>query len=139
VIAQMGAPDMRTPIACALAYPDRMESGADALDFTTLGNLSFERVDAAKFPCVALAREAIRQGGTAPAALNAANEIAVEAFLGGRLGFTQIAQVIESVLGESNVETLVTLEQVYAADNEARALAARYVSRLVPRASSVIQ
>ena len=139
VISQMGAPDMRTPIACALAHPERIESGADRLDFTAIGSLEFERVDAAKFPCVGLAREAIRHGGTAPAALNAANEIAVEAFLGGRLGFTQIARVIESVLGEVRVESLDTLEQVYAADNEARALAARYVSRLAPRASSLVQ
>jgi 1-deoxy-D-xylulose-5-phosphate reductoisomerase len=135
VIAQLGAPDMRTPIACALAFPGRIESGAEPLDFTTLGSLEFERLDALRFPCVALAREAIRQGGTAPAALNAANEIAVEAFLAGRLPFTGIAEVIEKVLGESCVEPLSTLEQVYAADIEARALAARYVSRLVPRAS----
>jgi len=135
VIAQLGAPDMRTPIACALAFPERIESGAEPLDFTTLGSLDFERLDALRFPCVALAREAIRQGGTAPAALNAANEIAVEAFLGGRLGFTGIADVIEKVLGEVCVEPLSSLEQVYAADIEARALAARYISRLVPRAS----
>jgi 1-deoxy-D-xylulose-5-phosphate reductoisomerase len=139
VVAQLGAPDMRTPIACALAFPERIESGAEPLDFTTLGALEFERLDALRFPCVALAREAIRQGGTAPAALNAANEIAVEAFLAGRLVFTGIAQVIESVLGEVDVEPLVSLEQVYAADVEARALAARYISRLVPRASILTQ
>ena len=84
---------------------------------------------------MALAREAIRQGGTAPAALNAANEIAVESFLGGRLPFTGIAAVIESVLGETAVEPLVSLEQVYAADVEARALAARFVSRFTTRTS----
>jgi 1-deoxy-D-xylulose-5-phosphate reductoisomerase len=135
VIAQLGAPDMRVPIACALAWPERIESGAQALDFTTLGSLEFERLDALRFPCVALAREAIRQGGTAPASLNAANEIAVESFLGGRLPFTGIAEVIESVLGETAVEPLVSLEQVYAADVEARALAARFVSRFATRAS----
>jgi 1-deoxy-D-xylulose-5-phosphate reductoisomerase len=129
VVAQLGAPDMRTPIACALAWPERIESGAAPLDFTTLGGLEFERLDALRFPCVALAREAIRHGGTAPAALNAANEIAVEAFLGGRLPFTGIAQVIENVLSETCVEPLSTLEQVYAVDVEARALAARYISR----------
>ncbi len=138
VVAQLGAPDMRTPIACALAWPERIESGVEPLDFTTLASLDFERLDALRFPCVSLAREAIRQGGTAPAALNAANEIAVEAFLGGRLGFTGIAEVIENVLGETSVELLVSLEQVYAADVEARALAARYVSRLAPRASSLM-
>jgi 1-deoxy-D-xylulose-5-phosphate reductoisomerase len=129
VLAQLGAPDMRTPIACALAWPERIESGAQPLDFTTMGNLEFERLDALRFPCVALAREAIRRGGTAPAALNAANEIAVESFLEGRLAFTGIARVIESVLGEVDVEPLVSLEQVYAADIEARGLARRFVAR----------
>jgi 1-deoxy-D-xylulose-5-phosphate reductoisomerase len=130
VVAQLGAPDMRTPIAFALAWPERIESGVEPLDFTTLGRLDFERVDAARFPCVRLAVEALRRGGTAPAALNAANETAVEAFLGGRLGFTQIAQVIESVLGEVDAEPLESLEQAYAADVEARALAVRFVNRL---------
>jgi 1-deoxy-D-xylulose-5-phosphate reductoisomerase len=129
VIAQLGAPDMRTPIACALAWPERIDSGVAPLDFTALGSLEFERLDALRFPCVSLAREAIREGGTAPAALNAANEIAVEAFLGGRLPFTGIAEVIDRVLGETHVEPLESLEQVYAADVEARALAARFVSR----------
>jgi 1-deoxy-D-xylulose-5-phosphate reductoisomerase len=137
VIAQMGAPDMRTPIACALAWPQRIESGAAPLDFTTLGSLDFERLDAMRFPCVALAREAIRQAGTAPAALNAANEIAVEAFLGGRLPFTGIAKVIESVLGETCVEPLSSLDQVYAVDVQARALASRHVSRLTPHSSGL--
>ncbi|HEX4781550.1 MAG TPA: 1-deoxy-D-xylulose-5-phosphate reductoisomerase [Usitatibacter sp.] len=132
VIAQLGAPDMRTPIACALAYPDRIESGVAPLDFTTLGKLEFERLDALRFPCVSLAREAIRLGGTAPAVLNAANEIGVESFLDGRLAFTGIAEVIEAVLGEMAVEELVSLEQVYAADIEARALARRFVARRAP-------
>jgi 1-deoxy-D-xylulose-5-phosphate reductoisomerase len=130
VIAQLGAPDMRTPIACALAWPQRIESGVGPLDFTKLAGLDFARVEPARFPCVGLAGEAIRRGGTAPAILNAANEIAVEAFLQGRLGFTGIPAVIENVLGELPVEPLQTLDQVYAADVEARALAARYVSRL---------
>jgi 1-deoxy-D-xylulose-5-phosphate reductoisomerase len=137
VIAQLGTPDMRTPIACALAWPRRIDSGVTPLDFTACGDLSFERVDTQRFPCVALAREAIRQGGTAPAALNAANEIAVEAFLGGRLAFTGIADVIERVLGETAVEPLATLEQVYAADLEARALAARFVARSEMRMSAI--
>ena len=135
VIAQLGAPDMRTPIACALAWPERIDAGVAPLDFTTLGHLEFERVDLARFPCVRLAAEALRRGGTAPAALNAANEIAVESFLGGRLAFTGIPAVIEGVLGETNVEPLKGLDHVYAADIEARALAARFVSRLAPRAS----
>ncbi len=138
VIAQLGQPDMRTPIACALAYPDRIESGVAPLDFTTLGSLDFERVDGLRFPCVALAREAIRRGGTAPAALNAANEIGVESFLDGRLSFTGIAEIIDAVLGEVDVEELTSLEQVYAADIEARALAApiRCAGARAPRTRS---
>ena len=135
VIAQLGAPDMRTPIACALAWPERIDAGVAPLDFTALGGLEFGRVDPIRFPCVRLAAEAIRLGGTAPAALNAANEVAVEAFLDGRLGFTAIPEVIEKVLGETAVEPLASLEQVYAVDVEARALAARFVSRRAPRAS----
>ena len=130
VMAQLGAPDMRTPIACALAWPERIEAGVEPLDFTTLAKLEFERVDLHRFPCVRLAQEAIRSGGTAPAALNAANEVAVDAFLGGRVGYTDIARIIENVLGEVDVEGLDTLERVYAADVEARALASRYVARL---------
>ena len=129
VIAQLGAPDMRTPIACALAWPDRIASGVGPLDLASLGKLEFERADPARFPCLTLAAEAIRMGGTAPAALNAANEVAVEAFLGRRLPFPAIAEVIERVLGETHVEPLASLEQVYAVDVEARALASRFVSR----------
>ena len=94
-------------------------------------------MEPARFPCVALAAEAIRRGGTAPAVLNAANEIAVEAFLGGRLGSTGIAQVIENVLGELPVEPLQSLDQVYAVDVEARALAARFASRLATAARTL--
>jgi len=129
VIAQLGAPDMRTPIACALAWPERIEAGVAPLDFASLGALEFERVDAQRFPCVRLAAEAMRRGGTAPAVLNAANEIAVESFLDNRLAFTGIPEVIENVLAESAVEPLASLEQVYAADIEARALARRLVAR----------
>jgi len=135
VVAQLGAPDMRTPIACALAWPQRIESGAAPLDFATLGGLEFERLDAQRFPAVGLAREAIRLGGTAPASLNAANEVAVESFLAGRLAFTGIAQVIEEVLSQMGAQPLSSLEQVYAVDVEARALAARLVSRHSARPS----
>jgi 1-deoxy-D-xylulose-5-phosphate reductoisomerase len=137
VVAQLGAPDMRTPIACALAWPERIDSGVAPLDFTALSGLEFERLDAQRFPAVSLAREAIRLGGTAPATLNAANEVAVEAFLDGRLPFTGIAQVIEQVLSEADAQPLAALEQVYAVDVEARALAARLVSRYGARASSL--
>jgi len=129
VIAQLGAPDMRTPIACALAWPERIASGVGPLDFAGLGKLEFERADPVRFPCLRLAAEAMRLGGTAPAALNAANEVAVEAFLGRRLPFPAIAEVIEKVLEDTRVEPLASLEQVYAVDVEARALAARLVAR----------
>jgi len=145
VIAQLGAPDMRTPIACALAWPERIEAGVEPLDFATLGGLEFERLDVQRFPCMRLAQEAIRQGGSAPTILNAANEVAVEAFLAGRLAFTGIAAVIEEVLGESHIEPLSSLDQVYAVDIEARGLAARFVARqgsaspLTPHSSSLFQ
>ena len=129
VIAQLGAPDMRTPIACALAWPERIASGVGPLDLASLGKLEFERADPSRFPCLRLAAEAIRLGGTAPAALNAANEAAVEAFLGRRLPFTAIAEVIEAVLAEMPAEPLASLEQVYAVDIEARGLAARFIAR----------
>ena len=135
VMAQLGQPDMRTPIACALAWPERIEAGVAPLDFTTCGPLAFERLEAARFPCMALAAEAIRLGGTAPAVLNAANEVAVEAFLDGRIPFTGIAEIISAVLGESAIEPLKALDQVYAVDVEARALAGRFVARLAPRAT----
>jgi 1-deoxy-D-xylulose-5-phosphate reductoisomerase len=128
---------MRTPIACALAWPDRIASGAAPLDFTALSALEFERLDPLRFPAVGLAREAIRRGGTAPAVLNAANEVAVEAFLDRRLPFTGIAQVIEQVLAEMDAQPLASLEQVYAVDVEARALAARFISRRAAPASSL--
>ena len=129
VIAQLGPPDMRTPIACALAWPERIASGVGPLDFAALGRLDFERADPQRFPCLRLAAEAIRLGGTAPAALNAANEVAVESFLDNRLAFTAIAEVIETVLEEVRTEPLASLEQVYAVDCEARALAAKLVAR----------
>jgi 1-deoxy-D-xylulose-5-phosphate reductoisomerase len=130
VIAQLGAPDMRTPIACALAWPERIDAGVAPLDFTSLGRLEFGRVDEARFPCVRLAYAALDRGGTAPAILNAANEIAVESFLGGRLAFTAIATVIENVLGAMAVEPLDSLEVAWRADGEAREASRREVSRL---------
>ncbi len=138
IVAQLGAPDMRTPIAFALAWPERIDSGVEPLDFAALGALEFGRVEPERFPCVRLAGEAIERGGTAPATLNAANEAAVEAFLARRLRFTEIAGVIENVLAEAAVEPLSSLDQVYAADLEARALASRFIARLAPRASSLV-
>jgi 1-deoxy-D-xylulose-5-phosphate reductoisomerase len=98
VLAQLGNPDMRTPIAYGLAYPERIESGVAAMDLTRIGQLVFERPDLQRFPCLELAYHALRAGGTAPAILNAANEIAVQAFLDGRIGFRMIDQLIASVM-----------------------------------------
>ena len=130
VIAQLGAPDMRTPIACALAWPERIDAGVAPVDFAALGRLEFGRVDEARFPCVRLAYSALDRGGTAPAILNAANEVAVASFLEGRLAFTGIPAVIENVLAGTAVEPLDTLDAAWKADREARESARREVSRL---------
>ena len=123
VIAQLGCPDMRTPIAHALAYPERIESGVPALDLAAVGSLHFKALDSTRFPCVTLARRAISEGGTAPAILNAANEIAVAAFLGGELRFDQIPRVIEAVMDAVFVEEGATLAAVLAADAHSRIIA----------------
>jgi len=120
VIAQLGNPDMRTPIAHALAYPERIESGVASLDFMQLAGLCFEAPDLRRFPCLRLAYEALRAGGTASAILNAANEEAVAAFLDRRLGFTGIAAVVEGCLGALECGEADCLESVIAADSLAR-------------------
>ena len=134
VIAQLGAPDMRTPIACALAWPERIDAGVKPVDFATLGSLEFGPVDEQRFPCVRLAYAALERGGTAPAVLNAANEVAVESFLGGRLAFDRIARVIEGVLAAAAIRPLDSLEAAWRADAEARAAAGEEISRLGGRA-----
>jgi 1-deoxy-D-xylulose-5-phosphate reductoisomerase len=128
VIAQLGNPDMRTPIAYALAYPDRIEAGVEPLDLCRIGALNFERPDFKRFPCLRLAYEALARGGNAPAVLNAANEIAVEAFLGGSLAFTRIPEVIEQTLASIAWEEVATLEDVLAADTVAREAARRHAA-----------
>jgi len=120
VIAQMGNPDMRTPIAYGLGFPDRISAGVAALDLVAIGKLEFEPMDLARFPCVRLAYEAMRRGGTAPAILNAANEVAVEAFLDQRLRFVDIPHVIEAVLSRASIGPAETLAEILAADQEAR-------------------
>lgn len=120
VIAQMGAPDMRTPIAYGLAYPDRIESGSDSLKFDDLLSLNFSQPDRKRFPCLRLAEEAMQQGGTAPAVLNAANEVTVEAFLNGSIGFTDIGRINEKVLSECPVEAVQSVEQLREVDRLAR-------------------
>lgn len=124
VLAQLGNPDMRTPIAHALAWPERIESGVASLDLCSIGQLNFEPPDMARFPCLGLAYQALRQGGNAPAVLNAANEVAVEAFLQRKLAFTRIASVIVSALDSVPSAALPDLAAVMAADHAGR-LAAR--------------
>ncbi|WP_250462028.1 1-deoxy-D-xylulose-5-phosphate reductoisomerase [Microbulbifer litoralis] len=123
LLAQMGNPDMRTPIAHALAFPERIDSGVAALDLIAQGRLDFEAPDMRRFPCLRLAREAMDAGGSAPTSLNAANEVAVEAFLEGRLAFTSIPAVIERVMKSAQAVELTGLDAVEAADRNARALA----------------
>ena len=129
VIAQLGHPDMRTPIAQALAYPDRIDAGVPALDLFRIGSLAFERPDFERFPALGLAYAALKSGGSAPATLNAANEVAVAAFLEGRLPFLQITTVIEETLNALDAGPLRSLEEVLAADARARARANQIVSR----------
>ena len=120
VIAQLGNPDMRTPIAHALAYPERIEAGVEPLDLCRIGTLNFERPDLVRFPCLGLAYAALERGGNAPAVLNAANEIAVEAFLNGELGFTRIPAVIEQTLADVPWAEVTTIQDVLAADAAGR-------------------
>jgi 1-deoxy-D-xylulose-5-phosphate reductoisomerase len=129
VIAQLGNPDMRTPIAHALAYPERIESGARRLNFFELGALHFEAPDLGRFPCLRLAYHALAAGGSAPAVLNAANEVAVERFLRGELAFARIPELIEDVLARVPATPLEGLESVMEADRAARRCA---MQRLVP-------
>ena len=127
MLAQLGAPDMRTPIAEALAWPDRMTSGVQSLDLTAIGQLGFEPPDHERFPSMGLARAAARAGGTAPALLNAANEVAVKAFLDRRLNFTGIAAVIDQVLQRLDSCPVKALDDVLEADAAARRLAAALI------------
>jgi 1-deoxy-D-xylulose-5-phosphate reductoisomerase len=129
VLAQLGNPDMRTPIAHALAFPDRVDAGVAQLDLAQIAQLSFEQPDYARFPCLALAIQALAAGGIASAALNAANEVAVEAFLERRIGFMAIAATVDAVLGVLPNRTPDGLDDVLAADAEARRLAAAYIAK----------
>jgi 1-deoxy-D-xylulose-5-phosphate reductoisomerase len=130
VIAQLSNPDMRVPIAHALGYPERIDSGARPLDLTLLKHLSFERPDERRFPCLGLAYAALRSAGSAPAVLNAANEVAVQAFLAGRLAFTGIAGVIADTLQTVPGGHADDLAQVMDADARARRVAQTRVMAL---------
>ena len=123
VLAQLGNPDMRTPIAYALGFPERIESGVASLDLFKIARLDFEAPDEQRFPCIALAYAALRAGASAPAVLNAANEVAVVAFLDRQLAFQAIASVIEQTLEQVSSTPVDTLQQVLAADAAARHVA----------------
>ena len=127
ILAQLGNPDMRTPIAHALGWPERIASGVESLDLVAAARLDFEAPDVARFPSLRLAREAAEAGGTAPAVLNAANEVAVAAFLAGDAGFNRIPEVIEDVLQHHDCAAATSLEAVLEADARARAEAGRHL------------
>jgi 1-deoxy-D-xylulose-5-phosphate reductoisomerase len=128
VLAQMGNPDMRTPIANALAWPERISSGVEPLDLAKVARLDFEEASFEKFPCLRLAYQALKKGGTCTAILNAANEVAVDAFLNKKIKYTDIARIIEQVLDLAIVESGDDLTQVLAADQQARHLANSFIN-----------
>ena len=128
VLAQLGNPDMRTPIAHALAWPERIDSGVSALDLLLTARLDFEAPDPVRFPCLRLAREAVAAGGTSCAVLNAANEVAVEAFLAGKIRFTQIVQVCREMLDQHQFDAKPSLEQLMQLDLWARQETATWIS-----------
>ncbi len=129
-LAQLGSPDMRIPIAHALAWPQRIATPCEPLDLARIGRLDFEAPDQDRFPALRLTREAAAAGGAMPAILNAANEAAVAAFLGGRIGFLDIAMIVEEVLNRYSAPTPSTIEDVLAADAGARAVAGDVMERL---------
>ncbi len=130
VLAQLSNPDMRTPIAHALAWPERIESGVNSLDLFAIGRLEFAPPDLVRFPCLQLAYEAARLGGTAPAVLNAANEIAVQAFLDRRITFLAIPEVIETTLSAASISQDMQLAAILTEDTRARETAIDCVARL---------
>jgi 1-deoxy-D-xylulose-5-phosphate reductoisomerase len=136
ILAQLAPPDMRMPIQYALTYPERVASNQVALDWKKLKRLDFERASTRRFPCLRLAREALKKGGAYPCALNAADEVAVAAFLEKRLPFLGIPEVIEKVLGRTGRMRLEKIDDVLAADAEARRMAGEEVARLAVAAAA---
>jgi 1-deoxy-D-xylulose-5-phosphate reductoisomerase len=120
LLAQLGAHDMHLPVQYALTYPRRLPATGARLDLHTLGSLGFEAPDTARFPCLGLARTALEMGGTAPAVLNAANEVSVRLFLDGRMRFPDIARNVQRVLDRHTPHPATSLEAILAADREAR-------------------
>jgi 1-deoxy-D-xylulose-5-phosphate reductoisomerase len=138
VLAQLGNPDMRIPIAHALAWPERIESGVDSLDLFQVARLDFVQPELQRYPCLKLAYQAIQAGGTASVILNAANEVAVEAFLTERLAFVDIARVVDETLQRSSVEKAEDLDALLAIDKEGRAIAEQVVQNRVLSSDSGI-
>jgi 1-deoxy-D-xylulose-5-phosphate reductoisomerase len=130
VLAQMGNPDMRTPIAHAMAWPERFDSGVTPLDIFQVGHMDFEQPDLKRFPCLKLAYDAIKAGGIMPTVLNAANEIAVEAFLNEQVRFTDIAVIIERSMAEFQPDSADSLELILQADSQARVVANSVIASL---------
>ncbi|MGB5623759.1 MAG: 1-deoxy-D-xylulose-5-phosphate reductoisomerase, partial [Gammaproteobacteria bacterium] len=128
-LAQLGNPDMRTPIAHALGWPQRLDSGVEILDLVAVGRFDFRAPDLARFPCLRLALEAARAGGAAPIVLNAANEAAVAAFLAAEVPFTAISGIIDDVLTQSSLEAPNDLAQILSVDRAARQIAAETIGR----------
>jgi len=123
MLAQLGSPDMRIPIAHALAWPERMSTPAQRLDLATIGKLTFEAPDVGRFPALRVARAALESGGSAPVALNAANEEAVAAFLGRRIGFLDIVETVEETMSRANAVAPRSIAEVIDIDRHARAIA----------------
>jgi 1-deoxy-D-xylulose-5-phosphate reductoisomerase len=133
VLAQLGSPDMRTPIAYALAWPKRMPTPAARLNLAQIGTLTFEEPDPTRFRALYLTREALKRGGTAPTILNAANEVAVDAFLNGKIGFLDIAKIVEETLAAMNISPLNDLEAVMTSDAEARRIAVEKTKLMIKK------
>jgi len=129
VLAQLGNPDMRTPIACALAHPERVAAGVESLNLAQIGSLTFQEPDPARFPCLGLAYSALRAGSSAAVVLNAANEVAVAEFLAGRLRFDRIARLIEAMLERVPAQDVSSLSGVLAADCATREVAQEWLAR----------
>jgi len=137
ILAQLGQPDMRTPIAHGLAWPKRIESGVSMLDLVAMPNLEFVEPDLQRYPCLRLAREAMQTGGTATTVLNAANEIAVQAFLDKKLNFTDIAKTVEYALEHITIRLADTIETVVNEDEHARMVAEQYIETITMKAGVV--
>jgi 1-deoxy-D-xylulose-5-phosphate reductoisomerase len=136
VIAQLGQPDMRTPIAHALAWPQRISSGVSRLNLFDIGMLDFSQPDERRYPCLQLAKQAMKRGGTATTVLNAANEVAVQAFLDKSIAFTDIAATVEHVLQECSVSAADSLDTIMHADALARGIAHEFVQSFGKRSGA---